>query len=119
MILKAAIALSGANKSLSRGDILVRCNFELGILAENSEKGELFMSAKTHKLLLASQVDAFVISDGSRLMSDGSNVLGSNSFVEDSNSMILMGGGETSSTVLMGLQGNSTTLAPSSVGAPN
>ena len=95
MIEKASMALSSAQKSLVRGNVLVKCNFELSNVGDNQDlRGDLYMSAKTHKLFISLSLDTVVISDGSRIISDGGGsrtMIGSTSLVEDSSSLIQLG----------------------------
>lgn len=96
MVAKASMALKGTHKAMVGSNVLVKCNFELSNIGDNQDsKGDVYMSAKTHKLYLSFTVETVVISDGSRIMSDGggSRLGGSTSLVEDSNSLIQMGDG--------------------------
>ena len=99
MVIKCGLALQSSQKALVRGNVLVKCNFELSNMGENTDlRGDLFMSAKTHKLYVSLSLDTVVVSDGSRIISDGggsrtSNIIGSNSLVEDSNSLVAINGG--------------------------
>lgn len=94
MILKCSMALEGTHKSMVGGNLHVRCNFELSNVGDNQDlRGDLFISAKTHKLFLSLPLDTVIISDGSRIISDGGGSRLTGSLVEDSNSLIQIGEG--------------------------
>lgn len=95
------MALSASQKAILHGDVLVKCSFELSNIGENQEsRGDLFMSAKTHRLYISISLETVVISDGSRIISDGG---GSRTMVglEDSNSMLQLGDITNGSTTLL------------------
>lgn len=104
---KVSAALAGAQKALIGGEILVRCKFELSNIGDHTDgKGDVYMSAKTHKLFVALTLENLVVSDGSRIISDGggSRTMMSNSLVEDSNSLIVIGGANQDAPAAMVLR---------------
>lgn len=62
MILRCSTVTSGGNRAM-RNNVLVRCSFSLSNIEETMLKGELYMSAFNHKLLIAMPMEDVIVSD--------------------------------------------------------
>jgi hypothetical protein len=69
--------LSSASKADKEGNLLVRCPFELSNIGEQEITGDLYISAKTHKLYICMALDSVLLSQDSKILEEGSSLLAS------------------------------------------